>query len=1080
MRNPVPLIIFLFAFVSFAEPVSSHSEAREQWSAGYEFMQSALLARDQGDGDQALALLRKAQGAFDEVQTRHPKWNEAMIEYRLRFCAEQIEALKAQKRAPRPADSSTAELLAKRNRELTASAQTIRAMKKEVTRLSKSLDQARRESARTAQEAQRYTELAAENDRLRERNTELKSRASELAVQSDQQTDKQGLDSLRLELSSAREQLTIAREKHKTESAKSQAQLADLSRKNRHLSIDLEAAKEAMTRRTETTVGATELIEQMQLKLDDTQAARRRAESTVKVDQQRITTLQRHVDVLQAIVDESGARMEEQLATAAGVRDQTQKIQAMALTLKGRDREIALLNATNLRLAADLAARLKEVQEMGEHLTALRDPKETSPEAAVLRLKLQDLYADLQRETQLRKAAEFAKSRVMIEIGRLEKAIAQLETSVAASRPGEEISIDGSVVPLPPAAIELRTQQAELDRQAAELRAQIADLMADIGALSPAEKAKRLPALRAELTQLTEAMDALSQRQETLNVHARQNVSAVVERVQGEQSKALAVARAQITERDVRVRELQKLLRGREADLVAAAKSAETLRQRLAQTTAQNVRLRGELGKNAAQALSGITPTAPERDELQSLRQAYQAARDRELAHQSTIDGLLADLAEQERLQLELKQKLSTQHSAVTSQMAGLRKDAVETTQLRAELNQRNQDIDQLQRANAELRSVSDQLERRFAARVAELHKEESDLFANRDRLKTLTGENAALRQKYETQVALTRAISAQLAKQSGPRAGVASAAAASDEPADLPGYRQLVSTLKRNLAQAQSELQTAQAATLNRGEAADSLARELAELRGELTKTESKSDYRQTLLQKQIAKLLSELDAERSRNEDLSAQASVVTATAPKATESAADLDRAAHVQAQLNQAAAAEAQGKTEAAKWHYQSILEEAPDNLQALRRLGHLLVEFGDLENGQAYLSRAYYLNPDAEETLLPLGYALAKLGKSQMAVSMLSRAAALFPDNPDTHRALGVACRQLGWSQTAAVSLERSFELDGNSSDTAFNLAVLYTTLEKPRFDKARFWYQAARRLGAEPDPALERVLAANQ
>jgi len=94
----------------------------------------------------------------------------------------------------------------------------------------------------------------------------------------------------------------------------------------------------------------------------------------------------------------------------------------------------------------------------------------------------------------------------------------------------------------------------------------------------------------------------------------------------------------------------------------------------------------------------------------------------------------------------------------------------------------------------------------------------------------------------------------------------------------------------------------------------------------------------------------------------------------------------------------------------------------------------------------------------------------------MAVAVLLRAVAVDPQSPDLHRYLGVACRSLGWNDAAETALRRSFGLDKASSDTAYNLAVLLATLDKPRLDEAKDWYKKARELGAPADPALDQVL----
>ena len=176
------------------------------------------------------------------------------------------------------------------------------------------------------------------------------------------------------------------------------------------------------------------------------------------------------------------------------------------------------------------------------------------------------------------------------------------------------------------------------------------------------------------------------------------------------------------------------------------------------------------------------------------------------------------------------------------------------------------------------------------------------------------------------------------------------------------------------------------------------------------------------------------------------------------------------------LHLASNAQVQENLEAAKYYYQQVLELDPDQVDALVRLGNILVEDGDPASAERYLSRAFYANPDDRDVLLPLGFLLVSRGKAHLAVSMLSRAAALYPDDPDMARMLGIACRSMGWHQAAEVQFLRAWELDPSGSDAPYNLAILYATRDQPRYKDARKWYEIAIKNGGAQDPQLERFL----
>ncbi|MBT3378325.1 MAG: tetratricopeptide repeat protein [Lentisphaerae bacterium] len=178
-----------------------------------------------------------------------------------------------------------------------------------------------------------------------------------------------------------------------------------------------------------------------------------------------------------------------------------------------------------------------------------------------------------------------------------------------------------------------------------------------------------------------------------------------------------------------------------------------------------------------------------------------------------------------------------------------------------------------------------------------------------------------------------------------------------------------------------------------------------------------------------------------------------------------------------QLKQAADIENKGDVEAAIHAYKKALEVTPENQQALARLGILLTDRGQDVEAEHYLDRAFALNPNDTDVLLRLGFAQIRQEKVHLAVSALTRVAALEPKNADARRLLGLACSAVGWSEAAEAEFKKAFELNKESPDAAYNLAVLLATLDEPRIKEAKEWYEKAKKLGARPDPGLEKCLA---
>lgn len=1069
------LLTFCLTATLVCAQTSAPQSAREAWVAGYEVMRAGEVAQNEGRLDEAISQYRGALNVFDAVQKNYPKWNAEMVAYRIRYCMEQIETLAEQQDLKRvPNRRSTQDQLRAHERQLQQAGATMQTLRDEISNLSKALDQARREAARAAEETRRAGELAAENETLRDRNSLLQDRIIEMAAIVEQREQDHGVDALRLEAAQAREALALAKEQQAASIGKLEAQLSELARKNRHLSIELESARKVDQQRTAATTEAAAGMEQLRLALADERAARRRATATSKVDQRTITSLRKHVDVLKAMIDDTTARLDEQTAILSKLKGNERMVAQHKLDLDARQQEIELLKAHSKRLEADMAAQQTEISELEDLLTALRDPDEESPEATILRKKVQDVYAKLQAETQLRTAAEFAKTQALLTIRDLETRVAGLEASLAANAPGEEISIEGEVVPAPASPGTLRVEQQELDHEAASLRTQIAELIGTIGTLPDAEKKRRLPLLRDQLNKLNARLGDLRERQAALDRKAQQNIRFAVGQVQDAQIAELAAQRADNKKMAVQLTQLEALLKNRDEDLEQAAKDAATLRRRLAEAKVETVRLQKIIDADAAPQLPDSVGLA---GELKTVRRAYAGAREREALQQQRIDTLVASLAEQEAGYNALKAELTKQHQNVAEDIEAMRKDAAEAERLRQELADRDKQLDTVTRTNAKLRTVADELERRFESRMTELNKDRADFEQNRQRLEHLEAQNEELQAKYQAQVALSRAITEELQKQ---RAflGTGSTPASAPLPADLQGYRELVQRLRQEQTTRAAELERLKNKTIQITAERDARSKELTDFRTELASSQDRADYRVTLLQKQIASLLEEVDVERSRGDELAKRLNQAGAIIPVPEPQEQELDQQARVQALLTDGASAQSQGKTEAARFHYQQALELDPANPTALRRQGQILVSVGDFANAADYLKQAFSQTPDDFDTLLLLGYALRQSNQLTLALSALTRAVALFPDRPDGHRGLAACYQALGWSPQAVDAQKQAFSLDTSDAQTAFQLAVYYTELTVPQMDDARRWYQTARELGAPEDPDLERILQA--
>ena len=76
-----------------------------------------------------------------------------------------------------------------------------------------------------------------------------------------------------------------------------------------------------------------------------------------------------------------------------------------------------------------------------------------------------------------------------------------------------------------------------------------------------------------------------------------------------------------------------------------------------------------------------------------------------------------------------------------------------------------------------------------------------------------------------------------------------------------------------------------------------------------------------------------------------------------------------------------------------------------------------------------------------------------------------------------HNYLGITASQKGWQEAAEKEMLDAIAVNPDYADAHFNLAVVYATNQPPAKEQAKLHYVKATSLGAEPDPALEKLLA---
>lgn len=166
----------------------------------------------------------------------------------------------------------------------------------------------------------------------------------------------------------------------------------------------------------------------------------------------------------------------------------------------------------------------------------------------------------------------------------------------------------------------------------------------------------------------------------------------------------------------------------------------------------------------------------------------------------------------------------------------------------------------------------------------------------------------------------------------------------------------------------------------------------------------------------------------------------------------------------------------GKYRAAEKQYQEILTKAPNNLYSLSNLGVVYFRTGKWKAAELTLKKAVALAPKDEFAHTTLGIVYYRQSKFDEAITELTTALGINPKSATAHNYLGITASQKGWQEAAEKEMLDAIAVNPDYADAHFNLAVVYATGQPPSKEQAKLHYVKATSLGAEPDPALEKLL----
>jgi Flp pilus assembly protein TadD len=166
----------------------------------------------------------------------------------------------------------------------------------------------------------------------------------------------------------------------------------------------------------------------------------------------------------------------------------------------------------------------------------------------------------------------------------------------------------------------------------------------------------------------------------------------------------------------------------------------------------------------------------------------------------------------------------------------------------------------------------------------------------------------------------------------------------------------------------------------------------------------------------------------------------------------------------------------GRYDEAREAYLRVLKIEPNNLAALVNLGAAEYRLGNLAESERHLRRSLQIKPDNPTAWLNLGIIYLERGEAMRALAAMAQAVVHSPRDPVARQYLGVAAGRNGWFDAAESELRRAIELKPDYADAHFNLAVFCLERTPPAVELARRHYREAVRLGAAPDPLIEKAL----
>ena len=155
----------------------------------------------------------------------------------------------------------------------------------------------------------------------------------------------------------------------------------------------------------------------------------------------------------------------------------------------------------------------------------------------------------------------------------------------------------------------------------------------------------------------------------------------------------------------------------------------------------------------------------------------------------------------------------------------------------------------------------------------------------------------------------------------------------------------------------------------------------------------------------------------------------------------------------------------------------VLSIKPQNVQALVSTGVVSLRLNELQDAEIALKKALAYDYENNRSHYLLGITYFRAGNVDEAIASVEQGLKIEPNDARARNYLGYIVSSQGLIDRAKNEFLQAVSIDPKFSDAHFNLAAIYATDDDPQMvDLARKHYLMALQGGAEPDPAMEKLI----